>query len=1686
MGVPNSLLKNHSHCEISSCCSSPTATLDNRNDIANRTRRVILHWIFACVWALFFAVTVAAQTGVFPTSTHQFASTPAPGMSSLHTFDRSDFDGVNLQNGNLNLSIPILSYPQRGDKLKMNFILRFNAPQWSFLVTGAQVNGRNGKLQFEGMWQLLNDSNQLFQPLGVDLVRDQGMTQLIDEQTFLCLAKDGTGSGSCYDGTPADDPSGKVLGGTSTENAVYSVRDRSGAVHRIGVLGVGLGTPGAANSFFISAPDGSGWTPALTSAINPPTSYYDRSGLLYAIAAVPGPAPGTTVGFSVNVTDPNGNAISSGASGWTDSIGRSIPGSYSGPGNGLNSNGAPQEYDPFPGVTTSDLSHCPSKSTAARIWTVPGVGSTSKTYYLCYAPQQLQTSFDIKKLNGGIVASKEASFSALMLNALILPNLTYSYNFAYDTYGELSSITFPSGGSVSYSWTTVPWDEASTSQPVSRVISSRVVNPLTGPIGTWTYSWSTGSGPLPGQMSVNVNVSKPDGNDEYDSFPAGAATSQTPTYSPSGPYSIISYYNGHSPQNPAGGSGSLLRTETTVKQFFYTPFPEPLPVLPPNDSITYYGVQTYPSPPTAWVFWSTIPGPTLSKTVTYNDNNSISQEVYTPIASQSITYVNPGDNIAMFRNEYAPLVTCVCIQYGQYRAIETYDVGQPGSGKPGPLLRTTIPTYLWNSGASQAASYLAANLLDLPYTMVVKDQNGKTAAETDYTYDENNGSPSGVHGNLTSVSRPLNTEGAVKTRTIYTGRGMPAKFCDPIDVACANPTIYTYDSTGVFPSSIQYPTTGSVQHLDRFIYDESTGKLTSHTDQNNVVTKYSYDDPLDRLTLVASAVNALNAGGQKAESDTAYKYPSETEVDVAQDQLSTGDHVLNSSTIYDGMGHAIKAIAQDGSVVETGYDGIGRVCAVSNPGSSGDAPAAVSCKPGQNKPVASTDGFTYFSYDALGRKVLQTQPDNSTQRWAYSGNLVDIYDEDGSHWQQTHDGLGRLTTVKENDPAGSGALTLETDYAYDVLDNLLSVRQLGASGDVPRVRYFQYDSLSRMTNACNPEAINPSSACSSTGPWSASYTYDANGNVSTRTDALSIVTHYTYDALNRVTAKSYTGDAANNTPSLSYSYDTEYPWQFVSNENNPMGQLNSITAKVGTTNLASWTSNDYDQRGRLLGYAECLNADAESCPGTSAAGSWDFNLDGSMADLGANAGDATKGGLFEGFTYVYDSSGRMKELDTAIAVDSSGNELKSTAVSGPTFYPGGAVHTANLAIDPTTLVPGITLSRTLDNRGRLTGETDQDSTNQNAYQYSVNYDANSNVSGYTDSVLGTWTVVSDSLHRPTTISGTYNSSTFQEAYDHFGNRNVEYFTNGSNPATQPSPYLNFTAGNNRAENQQYDFAGHLLSDGTNNYRYDAEGRLCAVQQIFSGGLIGFFYAPDGPRLGKQVKLTNFSCDVTKNGMLTADGLVLSAFYIFGSQGEKLGEMDQNFVLNQFNVFWEGKLLGSYSGTTYDQANWHYALNDWLGTKRVTTQANGSPWTSIFSGPFGDYQSQTGPGSDPSEHHFTGKERDAESGLDYFGARYYGSSMGRWMSPDWSATASAVPYSMLTDPQSLNLFSYVLNNPIKNRDADGHVCILGIGNTCPAIQPPPPSAPKPPAVITPGTPQYKLAAAQEAARNNPKF
>jgi RHS repeat-associated protein len=73
----------------------------------------------------------------------------------------------------------------------------------------------------------------------------------------------------------------------------------------------------------------------------------------------------------------------------------------------------------------------------------------------------------------------------------------------------------------------------------------------------------------------------------------------------------------------------------------------------------------------------------------------------------------------------------------------------------------------------------------------------------------------------------------------------------------------------------------------------------------------------------------------------------------------------------------------------------------------------------------------------------------------------------------------------------------------------------------------------------------------------------------------------------------------------------------------------------------------------------------------------------------------------------------------------------------------------------------------------------------------------------------------------------------------------------------------------------------------------------------------------------------------------------------------------------------------------------------------------------------------------TQYRYTGKERDTESGLDYMTARYYAPTMGRFMSPDWSSNPISIPFARLDNPQTLNLYGYVGNNPLRYFDPYGH-------------------------------------------------
>ena len=163
-------------------------------------------------------------------------------------------------------------------------------------------------------------------------------------------------------------------------------------------------------------------------------------------------------------------------------------------------------------------------------------------------------------------------------------------------------------------------------------------------------------------------------------------------------------------------------------------------------------------------------------------------------------------------------------------------------------------------------------------------------------------------------------------------------------------------------------------------------------------------------------------------------------------------------------------------------------------------------------------------------------------------------------------------------------------------------------------------------------------------------------------------------------------------------------------------------------------------------------------------------------------------------------------------------------------------------------------------------------------------------------------------------------------------------------------------------------------------------------------------------------------------------------YWYGAGTEILDESDTSGNFTNEYVFFGGRRIAirSVSSGTID-----YYEEDMLGSSRTLVQAGGtSPCFDADFLPFGYEKDVTTTCS--QNYKFEGKERDTETGDDDFGARYYTFRLGRWLSADWSSVPAPVPYANLTNPQTLNLYAMVSDNPESFADLDGHGCTTGPG------------------------------------------
>jgi RHS repeat-associated protein len=209
---------------------------------------------------------------------------------------------------------------------------------------------------------------------------------------------------------------------------------------------------------------------------------------------------------------------------------------------------------------------------------------------------------------------------------------------------------------------------------------------------------------------------------------------------------------------------------------------------------------------------------------------------------------------------------------------------------------------------------------------------------------------------------------------------------------------------------------------------------------------------------------------------------------------------------------------------------------------------------------------------------------------------------------------------------------------------------------------------------------------------------------------------------------------------------------------------------------------------------------------------------------------------------------------------------------------------------------------------------------------------------------------------------------------------------------------------NRPTGMAYDAAGNLMSYLSSTYTYDQETRLSSTA--------GMSYTYDGN--GERVLKSNAST-----------GAAVKRYWSMG--GNTLAEGDGTGNVTAEYIYFGGKRVARID---LPANTVHYYLSDHLGSTSIVASAVGALEEESDYYPFGTEMIVTGPGV--NSYKFTGKERDSESGLDNFGARYNASIFGRFMTPD----PIHILAQKIADPQQWNMYAYVRNNPLRFVDPKG--------------------------------------------------
>ena len=699
-------------------------------------------------------------------------------------------------------------------------------------------------------------------------------------------------------------------------------------------------------------------------------------------------------------------------------------------------------------------------STEVHYFDVLAPGGKTARYTVTLEQFYVRTNFNqpVPTTNGSNGTATEYTNVLAVVSSIQLPDGT-SYQFGYDEggYGEVTSITLPHGGAVSYSYATDP----AGSDPSLPVVYSdhRHVQSHTGSDGTtmfgWKYNKSSSYSEL-GQSCPSIT-----------NFAQTATSKAAYTFS---------YCNGAIlPQIATFGPASSGSVDVT--QLYQYDLSHQCPMIGSTQYRACQGAIWRNLIGKTTVLAATKTTPALTSDIQYSYANpasgtptSMKQWDYYPANPSSLPDSPPGNP-----TRETDQVLNYCVNNQQFLS----SISQKDAG--GNVLETT--SYTYDEPAYFHPRSSSTSLPNQDDTLVT-----------------------GNRGNLTTITKCCAIVNGSSTPVVshiaYDDAGAVLGTQDPN----GNTTSFGHDSTDTFTTSTTLPQTGSIAHTSQAGFDASTGALIGQLDQNTQGIGINYDS-------AGRVSSEVFTNGQSVSTVASMTYPSANETDL--NSYQNPGLAGPSSVIVDGYGRTIHS-TQGALTVDTVYDGQGRTLSVSNahaatPSTTDGTTLYSYDELGRVQTVTSPTGAV-TTYTYAGNTETVTDPLSHSRLYTKDvfGDLTSVTEpnlQGTLAWQTayTYDGLGNLKRIDQKGGTSDSSQWRSRTFTYDGVGNL----QAQTSPEQGMTTYC-YDLAGNLLSYLSAAKGTP--AYSSSSPYSVRYTYDADSRLQTKQLANGSTYTYTYDA----------------------------------------------------------------------------------------------------------------------------------------------------------------------------------------------------------------------------------------------------------------------------------------------------------------------------------------------------------------------------------------------------------------------------------------------------------------------------------------------------------------------------------------------------------------------------------------------